>query len=112
MQLSESLMAKIRADAAALPGEAEQFVTIFRAGLPKLLENGLDESAAADLSNRAGAVGITMGIDAEQIGRDLNLIMGGHAGANVRTWTAIQDAVRSAGEELHLSARNTKEFDS
>ena len=110
MGLSASLMSQIRRDAAVLPGEAEDFVTIFRAGLPKMLENGLDPAAAAKLSNRTGAVGITMGIDAEQIGRDVNLIMGGHAGAHVRTWTAMQDAVRRAGKELHLAAGSAKEF--
>jgi hypothetical protein len=110
MQLSQSLMAKIRSDAAKLPGEAEDFVTIFRASMARGMEAGWDPAKFAALSNQVGAVGITMGIDAPQIGRDLNAMLGGHAGAQVRTWGALQANIAAAGQELHLAAGDASAF--
>jgi hypothetical protein len=110
MGVAESLMEKIRREAAALPGEAEDFITVFQSGLAKGLEAGLDPEQVADMSNRFAAVGIAHGVDAPQTGRDLNLLLSGRAGASVRMWGVLGANIGRAGRELHISANSAKEF--
>lgn len=87
MGVARADMAQIRRDAAALPGEAEDFITVFRAGLPAAIEAGMRHADIAKFTNQFAAVGISFNIDSAQLGRDLNMILGGRAGMQVRSWT-------------------------
>lgn len=104
-------MEMVRQGAAALPGTEADFLTIFRQMMPAALDSnlrGLEDIVG--LSNQIGAIGIASGIDAEQIGRDLEVMLRGRAGAQVRTWTVLGPNIRRVAESLHLSARNAEEF--
>lgn len=105
---SAALMAQIRRDAAALPGEAEDYIQIFRSGLAPALQSGLDAMGAARLADRFGAVTSMMQIDAEQAGRDLNLILQGHAGAQVRSWGVLQAQIGKTAEEFNKLSREQR----
>lgn len=105
MQFSQRAMAQIRADAAALPGEAQDYVNIFRSGLAGMLQSGLDTAGAVRMADRVGAVAAMLQVDSQQAGRDLALMLGGRAGAQVRLWTAIQAQVGKTAHEFNqLSA--------
>lgn len=93
MQFAEQTMVQIRRDAAALPGEAEDFVEVFRAGLAPALEAGMRASDVAQFTNRFAAVGISFRVDAPQIGRDLNLMLQGRAGAHVNMWNRLKSTI-------------------
>lgn len=83
-------MESIETAAAKLPGEAEDYIEVFRAGLPVLkgAMPGGSLSAMTDFTNRFAAIGNMLKVDAGQIGRDLSLLLGptGRAGANVLTF--------------------------
>jgi len=89
MQVSQHAMAQIRADAAALPGEAQDYINIFRSGLAGMLQSGLNTDGAVRMADRVGAVAAMLQVDSQQAGRDLALMLGGRAGGQVRLWTAI-----------------------
>lgn len=110
MQGASEVLDLIRRKAAKLPGESEDFIQIFRSALPKALEAGMSQVQAADFAGQFGAVGLTFGIDAEQLGRDANLLLGGRAGAGVRSWTAMSDSIFRAAQGLHLNVTNAQEF--
>lgn len=105
MGFAEQTMVQIRRDAAALPGEAEDFIEVFRAGLPGALESGMRAADVAQFTNRFAAVGIAFRVDAPQIGRDLNLMLQGRAGAHVNMWNRLKSVIGKTSEEFnHLSA--------
>ncbi len=111
LSLAEGTMSQIRRDAARLPGTAEDFVQVFQLALPKAMEAGLSNPrAVADFTNQFGAVGIALNIEAGEVGRDLNMLLSGRAGAANRTWTALSSQIARAGRELHLSAETAKDF--
>lgn len=102
LAMSESTMAKIRRDAAALPGEAQDFITVFRGGLAGAIRAGMsDPSAIADFTNRFGAVAIALQVDSDQAGRDLNLMLSGRAGAQVAMWNRLGDAIGMSAQQFN-----------
>lgn len=102
LAMSEATMAKIRRDAAALPGEASDFITVFRGGLAGAIRAGLsDPSAIADFTNRFGAVAIALQVDSDQASRDLNLMLSGRAGAQVAMWNRLGDAIGKSAREFN-----------
>lgn len=98
---AEQTMAQIRRDAAALPGEADDFVEVFRAGLPAALEAGMRASDVSQFTNRFAAVGISFRVDSEQIGRDLNLMLQGRAGAHVNMWNRLKSTIGMTAEQFN-----------
>lgn len=101
MEISQRAMAQIRRDAAALPGEAQDYINIFRSGLAGMLQSGLNTDGAVRLADRVGAVAAMLQVDSQQAGRDLALMLGGRAGAQVRLWTAIQAQVGKTSHEFN-----------
>lgn len=102
LAMSERTMDKIRRDAAALPGEASDFITVFRGGLAGAIRSGMNDPAAiADFTNRFGAVAIALQVDSEQAGRDLNLMLSGRAGAQVAMWNRLGDAIGKSAKEFN-----------
>jgi hypothetical protein len=101
MQFAQQAMRQIREDAAALPGTEEDFIEIFRSGLPGALNAGMRAADVSGFTNRFGAVGRAFQIDAPQIGRDLNLLLQGRAGAQVNMWNALRSHVGKSAEEFN-----------
>lgn len=101
MAFAEQTMVQIRRDAAALPGEADDFVEVFRAGLPAALEAGMRASDVSQFTNRFAAVGISFRVDSEQIGRDLNLMLQGRAGAHVNMWNRLKSTIGKTAEQFN-----------
>lgn len=113
MGLAGGVVDLIRRQAAALPGTEQDFIEIFRTALPSFAQSGeRNLSRIADLSSRFGAVGIAQGVDAPQIGRDLNLLTGltGRAGANVTMWRVMQGAIHDAARDMHLTVSSAQQF--
>lgn len=106
---AEGIIKRITIDAAKLPGEADEYVEVFKAALPMLQKAlpgaNLEEMAA--FSNRAAAIGKTLGIDAPQIARDMNLMLGpiGRAGAQVRTFMQLMPFLRHQKGYENLDAQ-------
>jgi len=98
--------AKIQAQAAALPGELEDYLAVFEMGLPKVIEAGItDVEKIADVTNRFGAVAISQGLDATQAASDAMRLLGGQAGMDVRMWTALAPLIGKSAQEFNkLSA--------
>lgn len=102
LMMSEATMAKIRRDAAALPGEAQDFINVFRGGLAGAIRAGMSDPAAiADFTNQFGAVAIALQVDSEQASRDLNLMLSGRAGAQVAMWNRLGDAIGKSAREFN-----------
>lgn len=93
LQVSSSLMKKIELSAAALPGEAEDYVRVFTTALPQIeksLGGTLDQMVG--FSNQMAAVGATFGIDSMQVAHDMMRMLQvgrGGAGLDVRTFTEM-----------------------
>ena len=101
MEFAQQAMRQIREDAAALPGTEEDFIEIFRSGLPGALNAGMRAADVSQFTNRFGAVGRAFQIDAQQIGRDLNLMLQGRAGAQVAMWNALRSHIGKSSEEFN-----------
>jgi len=102
MRSAAATLRQIRVDAAALPGEAAEFVTIFQLGLPAALQAGMrDARAVAAFTNQFGAVGKSFGVDAPQIGRDLRLLLQGHAGGHVAMWNHIGPLIGKSAQQFN-----------
>ena len=110
MTVAGSVMEKIRRHAAALPGEADDFVQIFRSGLPKALEAGLDVNQAEALAANFGAAGITFGINTPQIGKDLNRMLGGAATEGTPMWRAMGASIMKAGTALGFTIKKATDL--
>jgi len=101
---------QITRDAAKLPGEASEYIEVFRAGLPVLkaaLPGGSIEDMTA-FTNRFAAIGKTLQVDAGQIGRDLSLMLGvtGRAGGNVLTFARMLPFMRQLKGQAALTAES------
>jgi hypothetical protein len=102
MEQAGAALAQIRRDADALPGEAQDFVNVFSTALPAALQAGM--SNALDVSrftNQFAATGIVLHVDADQSGRDLQLLLQGRAGAQVAMWNRLQSLVGATAEEFN-----------
>ncbi len=98
MQDAADTLKSIETAAAKLPGEASEYIEVFRAGLPVLkgAMPGGGIQAMTDFTNRFTAIGKTLQVDASQIGRDLSLMLGpkGRAGGNVLTFQRMLPFIR------------------
>lgn len=102
LMMSEQTMAQIRRDAAKLPGEAQDFITVFRGGLAGAIRAGMSDPAAiASFTNQFGAVAIALQVDSDQASRDLNLMLSGRAGAQVAMWNRLGDAIGKSAREFN-----------
>ncbi|KKN72085.1 hypothetical protein LCGC14_0414800 [marine sediment metagenome] len=106
--LAEQTMRQIQISAAALPGEAEDYITVFRAALPNVSQSM--EGNLADMTsftNRITAIGRSFGIDAQQIGRDTMQMLRtgrGGAGMDVRTWMQLLPFINAVAGQADVTA--------
>lgn len=92
----------INQKAAALPGETEEYIQVFKTALPKAIESGLrDITKIADFTSQYAAVAISNQVDATQAGMDLMRLLGGQAGLDVRTWTMLSPHIGMAATEFN-----------
>lgn len=106
---AEKTMNRITADAAALPGEAEDYIEVFRAGLPALVDAmpGASADEIAAFTNRLTALGTSiLQVDAPQLGRDIQLMLGtiGRAGGQVRTFAQLLGYMKKLPGQANLTA--------
>ena len=94
-----TVMDQIRVAAAALPGEAQDYIEVFKAGLPvvqKAVGGTVSEMTA--FTNRYTAIAKTLQVDSGQAARDLTLMLRegkGAAGMDVRTFTQLLPFMKS-----------------
>ena len=99
---AQEAMRAIRRDAAALPGEAHEFIAIFQTGLPAALQAGMRTGLdVARFTNQFGAVGKAFGVDAGQIGRDLRFMLQGHAGGQVAMWNHLGPIIGKTAHQFN-----------
>lgn len=100
----------IRKKAAVLPGEADDYVNVWRTGLAGLAKSGLRDTAKmADYVSDFTAAAITMQIDAPQAGRDLSMMLAGRASNLVKSWTTFSALIGKSGQEFNkLSAEERR----
>ena len=89
LTLAASTLSKIEKDAAALPGEAEEFQQAFQAAASSIGTSGLELDAFVDMSNKMVAAGKIFGQDSAQSGRDISLLVEGRAGMDVGLWAKL-----------------------
>lgn len=107
---ASAIMRQITNDAARLPGEADEYIEVFRAGLPEL-KAGMPGASAIEMAkftNTITALGKTLKIDAPQIGRDLKLMLGaqGRAGGHVKTFQDLLAFMRLVPGQANLNAQS------
>lgn len=108
LKMTEQVMRRIEISAAALPGEAEDYIGVFTAGLPyvqKAIGGTTDDMVK--FTNRIAAVGSTLGIDSAQIGRDLSYMLRegkGGVGMDTRTFTQMIPFLKQVEGQANLTA--------
>jgi hypothetical protein len=105
--LASDVMDKIRVSAAALPGEAEEYIQVFKAGLPvvqKAVGGTINEMTA--FTNRYTAIAKTLQVDSQQAARDLTLMLRaglGGAGMDVRTFMQLLPFMKQVTGQAELT---------
>lgn len=105
--LADETLKRIRADAASLPGSDSDFIKAFALTFPAQAELGVRSlELMTKRSNELTAVLLSKGIDANQAGRDLSLMMRGQAGMDVRSFMELKGVmgVKSTDEWNKMSA--------
>lgn len=76
------IMSRMRKDAAALPGEFEDLIGIFRSISTSGFNAGLSEDRLEKMSAQAMAAGAVMGLRSDMVGRELAQALEGRVGAH------------------------------
>lgn len=87
LKLAEGTMNKIISDSAKLPGEAEDYLTVFKMGLATVGQaSHKNVNDIVAFTNKYAAVASALSVDSEQAARDLVLLLGaqGRAGMHVK----------------------------
>lgn len=79
---SREFVAQMRKDAAALPGEFSELVGIFRSAVSSGMDAGLSAEQIRRLSSNAMVAGKTLGLESDQVGRELSQLFQGRAGGH------------------------------
>jgi hypothetical protein len=102
-------MERIRVAAAILPGEAQDYLEVFQAGLPVINSAiGGTMQQMTDFSNKFTAVTNVLGVDSAQAGRDLNLMLQaghGRAGVAVKSFARMLPFMRQIEGQANLNAK-------
>lgn len=91
---ASGVMETIASLAAKLPGETEDYVTVFAQALPKAIAAGMsDMQKVAEFTSNYTAVATSNMVDANQAGMDLFRMLSGQAGADVRMFTVLGEKI-------------------
>lgn len=107
MELSAAAMAQIRKEAEKLPGTDVDFLEAFKVTFQGMKDAGMTElPKMITFSDNLVAVAKAYGIDSAQAARDISLMLGGHAGEDVKTFRILkgQMGVKGTDEFNKLSS--------
>jgi len=97
---ADGALKQIREDAAKLPGSDSDFIQAFALTFPAQAELGQRNlKEMVKRSNELTAIALSKGIDAGQAGRDISLMMRGHAGEDVRTFRELKGVMGIKGTD-------------
>lgn len=82
LDIASDQIAKMRKDAAALPGEFEDLVGIFRTAAIPGFQAGLSVDKMREMSAKIMAAGAVTGLPMDQVAREAAMLMSGRAGAH------------------------------
>jgi hypothetical protein len=106
---AEKVIAKITKDAALLPGEAEEYIEVFKGGLPfiqgAMPGGSLDEMV--DFSNQLTAIGKTFKLDAGLIAREFDHMLSpgrGTAGLRLPLFRSLLPFMKKVEGQANLNA--------
>jgi hypothetical protein len=101
----------IDAKAAKLPGEAEQYIEVFKTGLPQAIRSGLtDMEQIADFTSRYTAVAIANQIDSATAASDLFRMLAGQAEMQTRTFTALSPHLNMTAAQFNKLTAAQRRF--
>lgn len=92
-EIADSMLARIRDNAARLPGETGDYMAALPGMLTPLARAGQNTDQIADFVSNITAVGSTRGIRGDQVGRDMSRILEGQASSQERMWQEIINPV-------------------
>lgn len=102
MELSATAMEQIRKEAEKLPGTDVDFLEAFKVTFQAMKDVGMRElPKMITFSDNMVAVAKTYGVDVAQASRDINLMLSGHAGEDVKTFRLLKG---------QLGVKTTEEF--
>lgn len=105
-QAAVKALANIDKMAAKLPGTTEDYVEVFKQGLPAAIAAGTtDLDKIADFTSRYTAVATANMVDAQQAGSDLSLMLTGMAGQQVAMFRKLQPLIGKTAEEFNGMTR-------
>lgn len=111
MKMSADMMAKIRKDAAALPGETSDLLAIFRSVTIPGLRAGADVDRLEKLSGNIMAAGSAAGLDMATVARESGALLGGRAGGhNILGSTLFGLTGKDAEKYNKMSGENRLKF--
>ncbi len=82
LKMAEGMYEKMRQDAKQLPGELEDLLYIYRAGVIPAIHQGLDPDKFREMSSKVMAAAAVAGMDMHMAGREFALLMEGRSGAH------------------------------
>lgn len=92
----------LRAKAAKLPGETQEYIEVFKQGLPKAIESGMgDLTKIAEFTSQFTAVALSNQVDAVQAGGDLMRMLGGVAGQEVAMFRVLSPFIGKTTEDFN-----------
>ena len=110
-QAGSDALDTINKKAAALPGEAGEYIQVFKTALPKAIESGMkDIGKISDFTSQFAAVAISNQIDATQAGFDLMRMLSGQAGLDVRSYTMLAPHIGMAAQQFNRLNAEERRF--
>lgn len=95
--------------AAKLPGTTQDYVEVFKQGLPAAIAAGVTNlDKIADFTSRYTAVATANMVDAQQAGSDLSLMLTGMAGQQVSMWRKLQPLIGGTAEQFNKMTREAR----
>lgn len=99
---AERAMTVIQDMAAALPGETDEYISVFATALPKVIASGLrNVTDIAKFTSSWMALASSNMVDAQQAGMDLFRMLAGQAGADVRMFTVLSEKIGQTAAEFN-----------
>jgi hypothetical protein len=114
LDLARTTLEEINAQAAALPGEAEDYTRTFQAGFANFQQKfGQDVQGALAFSNQMTAVASALRVPAEEIATDVARLTQagqGGAGARINTWARLLPYINAYRTEQHQAELDAHSF--
>jgi len=101
MSMSQSVIAAMRRDAAALPGEFEDLQRVFQGSLSGGLNAGKSVEQIEQFSGRMMAVSQMLNVDSQTAGRELAMMLDGRAGAHVVLFSRLRAQIGMTAREFN-----------